>query len=330
MGKQKRFFTLTLILIGVIMAGCSGGGSSSNPPNRVISGSVTSSGTGLQGVKMLLSGEVTDSNETDANGKYSFGGLPDGNYTITPTKSGYADRPRAATRTIKGADIAEVNFAAIPSSPVFYVVDDQGGLGTVDIATSEVRVIGTTQNGTEPIIMTDIAFDENGNLYGISGDKLHRIDKATAAVTPVGFHHLTYATSLVFSNDGTKAFTASSTLFTINTATAETTLLGNGNDAYSSSGDLAFIGNNLYLTSKKADNPDDNYLVKIDTLTGKGTIVGTIGYPDVFGVATSDNVQLYGFSGTRVITINTSTGAGSVVLDIAGKGLGNINGAAFD
>ena len=321
----KGYFTLGLI--GLLIAGC--GGSGTTPPSYAISGSVTSSGTGLEGVTVHLSGDATDSTVSDANGRYAFSGLRAGKYTITPTKEGYADTPWATTQTINGADITNVNFTATPSSPIFHVVDDQGRFGTVNVETGEVHVIGTTRDEDGlPIVMTDIAFDANGDLYGISALQLYRIDPATAAVTPIGIHSLSYATSLVFSNDGAETYTAENTLLAIDTASAKTTLIGCGNAPYYSSGDLTFIGCVLYLTSKTADNPAEDCLVKLDA-EGKGTVMGPIGYPDVFGTGTNDNVRLYGFSETKVISINTATGAGSMLFDTAGKGLGNINGAAY-
>lgn len=322
----KGYFTLGLI--GLLMAGCGGSGGGDNTPSYAISGTVTSSGTGLEGVTMLLSGTATASKVSDANGRYAFSGLRAGKYTITPVMPGYADRPWATTQTINGADITNVNFTAVPCSPIFHVVDDQGRFGTVNVETGEVHVIGTTRDETGPIVMTDIAFGANGDLYGISAFKLYRIDPATAAVTPIGLHSLSYATSLVFSNDGAETYTADNTLLAIDTASAKTTLIGSGSDPYYSSGDLTFVGGVLYLTSKTADNPAEDCLVKLD-VEGKGTVVGPIGYPNVFGTGTNDNVRLFGFSGTKVISINTATGAGTTILDIAGKGLSNINGAAY-
>ncbi len=328
MGKiLKGYFTLGLI--GMLMGGCGGSGGDNTPQSYAISGTVTSSGTGLEGVTMLLSGDATASKVSDANGRYAFSGLRAGKYTITPVMQGYADRPWATTQTINGADITNVNFTAFPCSPIFHVVDNQGRFGTVNVETGEVHVIGTTRDETGPIVMTDIAFGANGDLYGISAHKLYRIDPATAAVTSIGLHNLSYATSLVFSNDGAETYTAANTLLAIDTASAKTTLIGSGNDPYYSSGDLTFIGGVLYLTSKTSDNPVEDYLVKLDTVKGKGTVVGPIGYPNVFGTGTNDNVRLYGFSGTKVISINITTGAGSMIFDIAGKGLGNINGAAY-
>jgi len=323
----KGYFTLGLI--GLLMAGCGGsGGGDNTPQSYAISGSVTSSGTGLGGVAMLLSGDATASVVSDADGRYAFTGLRAGRYTITPAKQGYADRPWATTQTINGADITNVNFTAVPSSSVFHIVDDQGKIGTVNVETGEVHVIGTTRDETGPIVMTDIAFDANGDLYGISADKLYTINPATAAVTAIGPHSLSYATSLVFSNDGAKTYTADNALLAIDTASAKTTPIGSGSAPYYCSGDLTFIGCALYLTSKTANDPAQDCLVRLD-VEGKGTVVGPIGYPNVFGTGTNDNVRLYGFSGTKVIGINTATGAGTMILDIAGKGLGNINGAAY-
>jgi hypothetical protein len=59
-----------------------------------ISGQVTVSGSGLSGVTMTLSGAQTGSTTTDGSGNYTFSGLaPGGNYTVTPSRTGYTFCP---------------------------------------------------------------------------------------------------------------------------------------------------------------------------------------------------------------------------------------------
>jgi len=96
-----------------------------------------------------------------------------------------------------------------------------------------------------------------------------------------------------------------------------------GGIGFSSAGDLAFNGGNLYLSSTS------NQLIRVDTTTGVGTAVGLLGFSSVFGLATGDNGVLYGVSGTQIFSIDTTTGAGMFVRNYSGNGLGNAFGTAF-
>jgi PEP-CTERM motif len=209
--------------------------------------------------------------------------------------------------------------AGAQADPVLWVDDSAGRLGKVDVATGAVTVVGSMGR-----VMTDIAFDPSGNLYGITFSALYSINPATAASTLIG-NLGTSLNSLVFAADGT-LYGANNRLFSINTGTGAATAIGNGGDAYSSSGDLAFVGGNLLLSS---NIPRGDTLIKLDTGTGAGTTVGLMGVAAVYGLATNDNASLYGVAGTRVFAVNTTTGAASFLVSYAGQGLGSANGTAF-
>lgn len=322
MSKSVSLFLLALI--GLMMAGCGGGGDKTAATHQ-ISGTISSSGVGVQGISVTLGGAGNADTVTDLNGNYSFNGLANGTYTVTPAWKGHSCTPKANAQTVSGANITDVNFTAKVSSPVIYVVDNQKRLGTVDMTSGNVVVIGDTG-----VVMTDIAFDSNGNLYGISINQLFAIDKSSGISTAIGNLNLTDTTSLEFSNCGNILYTADRYLRTVHTTTGVTTRIGNtGFINYPSSGDLAFLGNRLYLTSRIVDDSTNTNLVKLSTLTGEGTPVGPVGFPNVFGLVSNDNINLYGFSNTNVIRIDVNTGAGSLLWDISGHGLGNINGAAY-
>ena len=204
------------------------------------------------------------------------------------------------------------------AGPVMWVGDSSGKLGTVDVVTGNVNVIGSMG-----ATMTDIAFDPNGNLYGITFGALYSINKANAQSTLIG-NLGTSLNSLVFDSNG-NLFAANSALYSVNTNTGSASLLGNGGASYSSSGDLAFVGGALYLSSAGSNDK----LVSLNTSTGFASNVGSIGYGSVYGMATNDNVHLYGMSGTNVITINTTTGAGQFAVNYGGQGLGTAWGTAF-
>ena len=176
--------------------------------------------------------------------------------------------------------------------------------------------------------LNDIAFDSSGNLYGI-GDQLYKIDPSTGSATPIaGPLGLSSITSLEFGSDDGTLYAANDSLCTVNPLTGIGAVIGKGGDPYISSGDLALLGSQMYLTSTYNSSTDS--LFRINQSTGVGTFVGQIGYPNVYGMVTNDNVTLYGFSGNKVIQIDPATGAGSTNWDINGmSGLSTINGAAF-
>ena len=77
-----------------------------------ISGTVTLNGSGLSGITMTLGGDSSGTTITDEDGNYSFTGLSNGTYTVTPTKDGYTFEPTSRDVTISDADVTGVDFAA--------------------------------------------------------------------------------------------------------------------------------------------------------------------------------------------------------------------------
>ena len=215
-------------------------------------------------------------------------------------------------------------LAAIPtpsiSAPFLWVGDESGKLGKVDIATGNVTVIGNMGR-----TMTDIAFDPSGNLYGIDFSRLYKIDKTTAAATLIGNLGVSTANSLVFDNAG-KLYLATSALYAVDLTSGTASRIGNGGIPYTSSGDLAFVNGELFLSSGLSGT---NNLVQLNTSTGNATLVGSMGFPSVFGLASSTGADLFGISKTSVIAVNPQTGQGNFVADYADQGLSNGYGSAF-
>jgi hypothetical protein len=68
--------------------------------------------TGGAGITVSLSGGSTATATTDASGNYSFAGIPNGTYTLTPAKAGLAVAPANQTVTVNGASVGAINFTA--------------------------------------------------------------------------------------------------------------------------------------------------------------------------------------------------------------------------
>jgi len=61
---------------------------------------------------ITLSGSSTGTATTDSSGNYSFSGLANGNYTVTPSLSCYTFSPTSSIQTVNGANITGINFVA--------------------------------------------------------------------------------------------------------------------------------------------------------------------------------------------------------------------------
>ena len=211
-----------------------------------------------------------------------------------------------------------VSVPALAGSQL-WVDDSAGRLGKVDVSTGAVTIVGSMG-----VVMADIAFDPFGHLFGIAGGKLYSINSGNAAVTVIGSLGAT-VNSLVFSSDGT-LYAANNLLYTVSTTTGAATALGNVASGYTSAGDLAFVDGELFLSStgRSADS-----LFKLNTTTGIGTRVGSLGVSAVYGLASNDGASLYAVSGNTIYLVNPQTGATSAPLNFAGQGLSQTFGTTF-
>ena len=69
-------------------------------PVHSVRGLVAQNETGLEGIRVVLSGAVSDTAQTDANGEFMFTDLPNGEYTITPISDQYRFEPEQHTLTL--------------------------------------------------------------------------------------------------------------------------------------------------------------------------------------------------------------------------------------
>ena len=67
---------------------------------------------GLAGVTITVSGAAIATATTDSSGNYTFTGLTNGGYTVTPSMAGYAFTPANRSVTISGANVTGQNFTA--------------------------------------------------------------------------------------------------------------------------------------------------------------------------------------------------------------------------
>jgi Carboxypeptidase regulatory-like domain len=128
-----------------------------------ISGTITPASDG-SGATLALSGPDTASTTPNSGGNYSFTGLANGTYVVTPSNSGYSFSPTVQTVTVNGANATGVNFSASQSSSSSYSV----GLNwTASVSTvSGYNVYRGTANGgpytkLNSSLITSVSFTDN-------------------------------------------------------------------------------------------------------------------------------------------------------------------------
>ena len=196
--------------------------------------------------------------------------------------------------------------------------DGAGTIGTVETTTGVATVSSTAA------VFTDIAYAADGTLYAIDFENLYTVDPMTGATTLIGAHGVPGGNALVFGSDGTLYAHGFATTFvySLNTTTGAGSAIGD--TGYASAGDLAFVGDVLYLSTGTDD------LITIDTTSGAGALVGAIGFANVYGLATDPSTNtLFGLTGLTLLSINAATGAGTALFDLSGQGFTSIFGTTF-
>ena len=77
-----------------------------------LSGTITLSGSALSGAAVALTGPAAANTTTNSSGNYTFSGLANGTYTVTPSNSGDTFTPASQNVTVNGANVGSVNFTA--------------------------------------------------------------------------------------------------------------------------------------------------------------------------------------------------------------------------
>ena len=109
-------FLLALLPLLVFLHGCAGAvtaNSSSGAFN--VTGSISPAADGNDAT-IALSGPTSLTTTGNSSGTYSFSGLNNGIYTVTPSRTGYIFSPTVNGFTIDGGNVSGVNFTAAQSS----------------------------------------------------------------------------------------------------------------------------------------------------------------------------------------------------------------------
>ena len=192
---RRTMTTVAILSVVCASSACGGGSSSSQATSAINSISGTVSGPPTSGVYVALTGASTAGTTTDANGNYTFTGLLNGRYTVTPSVSGYDFTPASMSVTVNGADMPGQNFTAVASTiaefpvptshggPAGIAAGPDGNLWFTELEGNQLGRITPSGTITEFAIPTShsgpvgIAAGPDGNLWFTEtyGNKIGRL-----------------------------------------------------------------------------------------------------------------------------------------------------------
>jgi hypothetical protein len=202
-------------------------------------------GTGAAGATVALSGKATATTTADSFGNYSFSGLVDGTYTVTPSQSGNVFSPGSQSVTISGAHNLSVNFTTGP--PTYVVAGTISGGSGITVSLSGAATATTTAdpsgnysfpavpNGTYTITPSGVGFAVSPTSQNVTVNG--------ASVGSVNFT----ATSIAYSITGTITGGAGATVSLTGSAIATTTADASGNYSF-----LGITSGSYTITPAKA------------------------------------------------------------------------------
>jgi hypothetical protein len=229
---------------------------------------------------------------------------------------------------VTSTDVTEMNVLGFTLTadanelPTLWVVDANGDIGTLNPANGAVTVTGAAGAS-----LTDIAFNQNGQLSGVSGSAFYAISTSTGAATLIGNLNASNGgiDALAFGSNNVLYAASSGTqqLYEINIATGQAVALS-GILPSECAGGLAFDDGQLYMT----DTLGNLDLLTVSGNTVTASVLFSLGYTDGSGLAAGRNGILYGTVGSQLLIIDPQNGAVTPALSYGGKGLATAAGIA--
>jgi hypothetical protein len=143
-----------------------------SPGTSTISGNVSTNGVNAS---VALSGTASGTTTADSSGNYTFTGLANGSYTISPTKGGYTFSPTSQQVTVNGANVSGVNFTGTQNVSSGLAIDAKVSKDGATAATTIASSAFSTTAGNELLlafISADYLSGTNTTVSGIASTGL--------------------------------------------------------------------------------------------------------------------------------------------------------------
>lgn len=246
--KAGVIFSPTSQSVTVNGTSISGVNFTASPQTWSLSGAVTPA---LQGVTVTLGGAAQGSTTTDDKGSYSFTGLSNGSYSVTPTLNGYIFNPASKQVTINNGNLTNINFV-VTSAQTWSIS------GTITPATSGITV---NLSGASTASTTT---DGSGN-YAFAG-----LSNGTYNITPsqLGYNFTPSSVTVTISGANVTGQNFTRHQATHGTLTIDANVSADSTGAYNTIGTSSF--------STQSNNELLLAFVEADYLSGPNTRVNNI------------------------------------------------------
>jgi hypothetical protein len=194
------------------------------------------------------------------------------------------------------------------AAPVLYA-NTFGSLYSIDPQTLQPTHLADFTAAGSAVMMSDIAVDRTGNVIGagVTPPDVYAVDPATGVCSPIATNLTVEQYGIGFAPVGAQdvLFGAGSDgqLYRIDLTSGAATVVG----AFGlpPSGDLAWAGNELLLTTRTAGT---DLLARVDTANGQATAIGDTTYMQVLALGWLNGV-LYGLTGGgQILVLDPATG----------------------
>lgn len=165
--REGYFFSPTTLSVTVSGANQTGKNFTATAlPTYSVSGTVTLSGSALSGVLVSNGNGITAT--TDASGNYTVANIPQGSYTITPTKAGHVFNPVSLSGTISG-NLTAQNFVGTLSPATYEGFNYSAGAGALANKSGGNNWNGAWDAATNDINATGLTYISSGTLTAAGG-----------------------------------------------------------------------------------------------------------------------------------------------------------------
>ena len=123
-----------------------------------ISGTVTTAGTPSAGVTLTLGGDRQGAVTTDSTGKYTFGNLVTGLYSITPAKTGTTFTPGEIQVDLATSSQSGKDFVMAQDAAKLLVAKTSIDFGSIQIGQSKTVQLGLSNLGRKALNITGLQF----------------------------------------------------------------------------------------------------------------------------------------------------------------------------
>jgi hypothetical protein len=215
-----------------------------SPTTYAVSG-VLSPATGGAGAAVVLSGVASGTTTANSSGSYSFPGLANGTYAVTPSNAGYSFNPTTQAVTISNANVSGVNFTVSVAAATYTVSGSitPASLGAgVAVMLSGPGSATTTADSSGNYSFTALA---NGSYT------------VTPSSTKAAFSPLSQTVTVSGANVSGVSFTATGTAGQLSSAWTVLHRPGDGSNSEQENyqpGNVNVVGGQLVMTEQQGTN----------------------------------------------------------------------------